>query len=454
MYGDNKLRLIYPFTVSFVVGTLIFLVIFLLDFGPRYQLLSTAVVLAYGGAVAFFYRHNDTAPDSVYYLGFIFTLEALSFSLFPMMKDLDALFVNGTLATTVLASFSVAFSTTLVGLIFRTFLSEFQRMDLPQSDPGAEHANLTVILQEIGVEFALLRQDLKLSRGELKSAFEETSSTLRKSANSLEENAASTSSTVIETLNTAVGHFEKNATAMSETMFNNLAETSKKIKEELRLTDEAHRDAIVKFFSTMESTSNKFELMLTELTGIAGGSAAQIQEVIEQQREFATASIKKSKEDFEILSNEIDVNRSRLLEDSKKSISSLSEHSRGEIESVTEIQPKLDKILLSLVKTAEVTANIHDSFKSIANEASTTVSTMKGATENINGQIQGMEEITMAISKFTALSDSISELSDVMKSELKNAVSVNSELNKVILNSAQQVTSELTKIGKLGSRRS
>ena len=98
------MRLIWGFSLAFASGLALFASIWHYDITENNQLWATLIVVLYGLYVAFGHRKEEGAADSVYYLGFIFTLLALCFSLLPAaIYGVEALASDSSLAARVLS---------------------------------------------------------------------------------------------------------------------------------------------------------------------------------------------------------------------------------------------------------------------------------------------------------------------------------------------------------------
>ena len=169
----------YAFFVTYLIGALI--IIFGSKFSGEYT--STVVLfvlmMSYLFGIIFLNKKFNTfvrdeqMGDSFYYLGFLYTLTALSVSLFNIQDgELDGLLKN----------FGVAITTTLIGLIgrivmsqFRESLDEMKEKAERQISDSARKLN-TQLLASIDI---LKNQSVNISKNTDK-ALQDSSSTLRR----------------------------------------------------------------------------------------------------------------------------------------------------------------------------------------------------------------------------------------------------------------------------------
>jgi len=177
----------YLFMLTFAVGA--GLIIGLKLLGVRQVLVTAAPVAAmllYGGYILFSPRYrlrDDRAGDSLYYLGFLFTMVSLAYSLYEFA---------GTDASTrsIITNFGIALATTILGLTLRVIYHQM-RQD-PFDVEREAHFELTDAVSKLRGEvheaiigFGTLRIAVIQSLGESKAAVDASAATLRRQAKSI-----------------------------------------------------------------------------------------------------------------------------------------------------------------------------------------------------------------------------------------------------------------------------
>lgn len=197
---------------AFLVGTAAILVLKVTG-APSWTSVVTGVgvLLAYA-AVSWrsvrFRLREDRTGDSVYYLGFLFTLVSLSYALWAFAQPGLSGGVNS-----VIANFAVALATTIAGLVLRVM---FQQMrEDPIEFEREARVELSQAVHQLKTELSLGVEDLSAFRtrlkGELQDEFagairtllEETSTALKEVSAQQRDFVTETSSQLQETLRTA-----------------------------------------------------------------------------------------------------------------------------------------------------------------------------------------------------------------------------------------------------------
>ena len=95
------------------------------NFGPIPSIIvlciSMIVYLLLTQSTSSKFIRNEQLGDSCYYMGFLLTLVSLGFALYEFSSDPDEEF-----GREILADFGIALSTTILGLIFRVYFSQFR----------------------------------------------------------------------------------------------------------------------------------------------------------------------------------------------------------------------------------------------------------------------------------------------------------------------------------------
>ena len=212
------------FISSFVIGTIGVLLFRYFGFGilvTSLFALSTMTLYMVSGVTKKFVIRPDILGDNLYYLGFLFTLVSMAYSLYSLgikKSDINAILEN----------FGLAISTTLYGLALRVFFNQ-TKSDLEGYDT-AVRMSLTDAASSLIGEMSTLGRDVATLRLTFTQSINETIAAQKES----------------------------------------LAEISKINKSYLNETASAHRESIVNLFQDITDKQNKF---------LKDGSDRQIQDL-------------------------------------------------------------------------------------------------------------------------------------------------------------------------------
>lgn len=173
------------FGASFLVGSLLILILRELGFGVFISGgAAVSVMLAYMaiGAKTQTILRSSTLGDNLYYLGFLFTLVSLSYTLYKFSAD-DAKFIDG-----VVSNFGIAMLTTLVGLAFRVMFN--QEKDDPELYEEVVRKSLTDAAAETIGATDKIRADLQTMKISVIQSVEEGAKNSIERMSSFTENSA------------------------------------------------------------------------------------------------------------------------------------------------------------------------------------------------------------------------------------------------------------------------
>lgn len=256
------MQLRHAFTIAFLAGSIVFLYVFLFKSDePVLQLLAVPIVVIYGLYVLFSHKDNIGSANSVYYIGFIFTLQTLFVSLLPMVTDPHQISPGP-----ILASFSVALSTTLAGLILRMFIVQYRLNDDGSSaGASANNANKQFVEEVNGLVITLasitgvldnFKSNLTVSIGGIQKKLENLTHETMSQQESFTKNVLENMEHVIEQFSINIEQsLEKTDKFRQKILHNNvegLKENEKSIKNMLT----ALNSGIMNFSKTM-NTVNK-----------------------------------------------------------------------------------------------------------------------------------------------------------------------------------------------------
>jgi hypothetical protein len=296
---DSYIKII--FFITYVIGAVI---IFL---NPNYlgeftsAFLLTILMVAYLISILVVKKKTNTfirdeqMGDSFYYLGFLFTLTALVFSLFSLGTDgIDDL----------LKKFGVAITTTLIGLIGRIIMSQF-RESLDEIKEKAE-SQISAAARKLNVQ---LESSINILREQSIIIAKNTDKTLQDSSLSLrrfmEENNKILQDSTNQSKN-VIDEFNKNAQEISKNL------------------------------SKINIPTNKFQKFEESVDGFVNTLNSLEQGM---KNSLAESEIRKIAEQFKSLSNSISSQSKMLNEelvDSKEALQSLSKNLVGVAKFISE----------------------------------------------------------------------------------------------------------------------
>lgn len=296
---DSYIKII--FFITYVIGAVIIFLnpIFLGEFTSAFLL--TVLMVSYLISILVVKKKTNTfirdeqMGDSFYYLGFLFTLTALVFSLFSLGTDgIDDL----------LKKFGVAITTTLIGLIGRIIMSQF-RESLDEIKEKAE-SQISAAARKLNVQ---LESSINILREQSIIIAKNTDKTLQDSSLSLrrfmEENNKILQDSTNQSKN-VIDEFNKNAQEISKNLSKINIPTNKFQKFE---------ESVDGFVNTLNSLEQGMKNSLAE---------SEIRKIAEQFKSLSSSISSQSK----MLNEE--------LVDSKEALQSLSKNLVGVAKFISE----------------------------------------------------------------------------------------------------------------------
>lgn len=151
-----------PFFIALLAGVIS--IILLKTLGVHQAIVTlvpVGVMLVYAGYVYYFRKYRlrlDQAGDNLYYLGFLFTLTSLAYSLYEFSN-------NDSAAASIITNFGIAISTTIVGLFFRVLFSQMradpiETEQLARVELADASRHLRTELDDAAREFSMFRRTL------------------------------------------------------------------------------------------------------------------------------------------------------------------------------------------------------------------------------------------------------------------------------------------------------
>jgi len=212
----------HVFTLVVLLGIVCNSLIWIFELDARYQLLVVPIVIVYGIFVFFKKSQDKNAADSVYYLGFIFTLSSLFFSLIPLVfMGEGSLGEDAHVMSQILSSFSVALSSTFVALIIRTVIIQYFN-ESEDSDADIETAlnklilSLAVAENNLQETLSSFCKTLSESSINMNKSFSDSSKNMNKSFKLLSTNVDNNNVQINKVLSESASVVEKNNSAYAK----------------------------------------------------------------------------------------------------------------------------------------------------------------------------------------------------------------------------------------------
>lgn len=299
------------FFFAFVVGAGAIIIIKLLDFP---QLIATAIpvlIMCLYALASWMYRglrvRLDQAGDNLYYLGFLYTLTSLAYSLYE--------FAGSDKATEgIITNFGIAIATTIVGLAFRVLFAQ-TRMDPTETEHVARleladaSRRLRRELDNSVRQFSQFRMSMQQTLAEGADDLNRTIDNSMKGGLQRFESSVNTFSNAVETANEG---FEKQTRAVGESTGNlvsTLGQLTERIgaievaedllEQKLRPSVETLEDSAKQLASTLETVQKRLlslELSPDEITGALSSAVTHLDSAAERLRAASSADNVRSNE--------------------------------------------------------------------------------------------------------------------------------------------------------------
>ncbi len=396
------------FKFSFFIGIAIFLVISFLEASPKYQLLSAIIVLIYGvSCMKSPQGAHEGAADSVYYLGFLFTLFSLIVSLLPPViqnVSLDA--------AKVLTAFSVALSTTFIGLIFRVLIVQ----DIEFADDELEDSNRKVIdaTNQLVIKLNLVTSQL-----------DETNKAVHGSFTSLAEE-----------LDNVAGDFSKKASTTLDSIIDKILETS-----------DGYMDS---FSKNQDNINASLELTIESITRKINAYEASVQLLNNSSTQAAISleSLKNAGQNIELGLNgvtaswkdDLDANMKTLLGAFDSTLSDIVMNIDSKSRKFSNVLNNVEMMSNSYEGVSSQLDKLHYKFEEQAENLLKKVSTVSQNTDEIIELSQGITSLTSTIDSFKSAGEALSKVSQQIESDLEVTTEMNSKLNTVVLNNVEMMS--------------
>ncbi len=400
------------FYVALFLGVGWFVLIASTDMPEALQLSGVLIVAFYGSVVWAKFRRVSGAVDSIYYLGFIFTLCALCSAILPNVFS-QVIIDPGK----VLSSFSIALATTIVGLIFRTVLVQFETEE--SLDAPTAQARLVDTSREFSMQLRFVTAEISNVKDELKFTFESFASTLQESSR------------------TAIANCLKTLKEASDEMKKSSKEYSSAMQRGARAIDSSvnkARDSVVcttnEFASSLENIvdfTNKLRLAAEEL----GNSTSLINSGVSKELDKLLHS----------LTQGINTNIKTLVHTSDNAFNQMAINTRNQMEGLHKTMPNFDAIASSL-------NTIVDTLNEYTLSIGKSTAVAKKGFMNTGAMAQKIVQLNDSIDSFSENISGFIDLSDVIKTLTENIREGANQAKLAYTQSSQRMEERLLDMNK------
>jgi len=334
------------FLIIFLIGAAGIIVLKLLDYRQlivtSFPLLAMGVYLAYLYFSPRYYLREDRAGENLYYLGFLYTLTSLAFSLFVFTKSEVATGI-------IISNFGIALVTTILGLTLRVLFSQM-REDPVEIEQEAR-MDLSTAVAELKSELDISVIELNSFRRATVQSIAEGVEEIGNKANSVLENSVSSYAEVttdaIEKINKTFTEFSKNSSKLNKGV-------------------ERTVGALENLFQRVEDIEAPRDLIATKLKPLIDGLLESVKQTIEQTKkekekieplkqiiESTAESSKQLKEHVQALSGEINNLQGALGKEFREFLQILSKESEDRNKTIDQQREHFKGTLTSLEQSGE-----------------------------------------------------------------------------------------------------
>ena len=261
------------FGFSAFIGALIVL-FFLQSDNDKYAfwllLIPMVMYMVYGNQLATKYKYLPDFADSVYYLGFIFTLMSLLGATIFEKLSADP--------SKTVSYFGMALSTTILGLIYRTYHSQFTDVNIDPIEKAKEELSLEVESFKMGIDQLIQQTEVALGlfKDDVPNKLNDNISEIHYAFRNLSENINTHSAsiaTAFENTSNTIKTIERKADHLSENIVGNSGVNG--AFDNLLHTIEATANEMENFSKQLERTSSHYSSTLS--------SIAETNKILEEQ---------------------------------------------------------------------------------------------------------------------------------------------------------------------------
>ena len=442
-----KLKPFGVLVASIALGFVWLLGVWLFSAKVGHQLWITLVVIFYGSFIATYHRWNESAVDSTYYLGFIFTLLALFFSLLQFIFA-DDKEVPDEFAIRVIASFSVAITSTLIGLIFRVVLSQWNEFVLTEANPENAANRLASASGRVAIEMESAAKQIEKTgivlAGSLQNTSKEMQVSSRKFLNDYDSILKSMLVSSQEGLGEVLGSLRKSSEDYSRALENSSSNYNEMLVASTKtLGDVASQ--LNELITSLRTSISTIESSILETNQIAERRFQDlVDDTVNNISGAATESLNKVVDAHIIKLGNIEQTSSEVL-------GKMTDAASNQLSALTENLPDFHQIGRSINDLVNGLQECESRIQRITND----ISQQKSHLETVNATFsqlsmtlgsvdKNIEEVNDAVQRYK-------ELGKNLEAQVKNAMDVNTRLNQLVVETAKKVMDELDRNMKRGN---
>ncbi|MFA0465403.1 hypothetical protein AB4524_00695 [Vibrio breoganii] len=309
MNSDTKNNLARSFFTCLIIGAAITIFITVMGLNNIWQTASAGLVLCYAFIVWKDEDKTEENIDSIYYLGFIFTILSLLVSLIPLSAQGSDLSAHS-----VLGAFSVALSTTLVGITAKIMIGQHD-FDDSSIDVEEEIRSFSRAVHTVTSSLNIVSEDIKRQNDNLVGTYSKQSELLAADFKLFQETLAKATEQQTQMLIDNHNLYLKSlsdASSSAVKMVKNVVEPSVKELQDKNIELSHSMDSMV---SSFDMVVPKLEKHFDKLNGFLDSSIVKNQSSMEKQNRLSEVNVeqllsisnavKTLKEDIVSLSSEL-----------------------------------------------------------------------------------------------------------------------------------------------------
>jgi len=373
-YDNNFIKNL--FVISFITGSLV-IIFFSRTFNVYWSLfIPMIIMLLYfylGIKKSDIHRVSDQFADSIYYLGFLYTLVALAVSLYAIHEK------NYTLEEGLIARFGLALATTIFGLFFRIYIVNFRQNidDLKKITEG----KLTVNVERFATQIDSTVDELKVFNKNVINKMETLVSVTEKSIEDVTSTLTIFTDDLAKNLDKISSNIELANTRFVENYESTIEYTIKLIKHITVKTQTELFHGLKDFTATLIKSVNDFVTKLDEVVVPSDIFTKKLEEPLDE----LILSLRSTIDEINMIEVPINIFTSKFDEPLKQFSSCLQSFSKT-VESYLNEHQLLDG----------ETRNLGSGLQNLNNH----ISDLNNITVDINDKLKSIKELSLNTNQF------------------------------------------------------